>query len=366
MWIWQQPGWPELTYRSDALTSRLGTVNRRQGALVGRYDAAGGDATLDTLLRNILASSAIEGETLNVRSVRSSLARRLNRESDGFVTPTSEGLAELMMDVTTNVQVPLTLERLFQWHRWLFAGHAPLLDDGVRIGGLRGDEPMQVVSGRVDRPVAHFEAPPRERLEAELAAFLKWFERSRHDPALDPTVRAGLAHLRFVTLHPFDDGNGRLARAVSDLALAQSDPLGARLYTMSAAIFDDRHGYYRALERAQRGGTDVTSWLEWFLDTLRDALERADRGIEQELSKARFWRRHADLGLSDEQRRFLRRVLDRGDFEDGFGARHYKSIVDVSKATATRHLADLKEKGVIESLPGGGRSTRYQVVMPGA
>ena len=366
MWIWQRPEWPQLTYRPDALVSRLRAVNRLQGVLVGRSEAAGEHASLDTLLQNILSSSAIEGETLNVQSVRSSLARRLSQESDGHVTPASEGLAELMLDVTTNLQAPLTLERLFQWHRWLFAGHAPLLDDGVRIGSLRGEEPMRVVSGRVDRPVAHFEAPPREGLEGELEAFLGWFADSRHDPALDPSVRAGLAHFWFVTVHPLDDGNGRLARAVGDLALAQADPLGARLYTMSAAIFNDRDGYYRALEQAQRGCTDVTAWLEWFLDTLQSSLECANNAIGQELDKVRFWRRHVDLALSDEQTRFLERVLGRGDFEDGFSARHYKSIAGVSKATATRHLADLKEKGLIEPLPGGGRSSRYQIVIPDA
>jgi len=359
MWIWQRPDWPAFRWQSETLGPRLRAVTLLQGRLTGE-SMLSPDASLDTLLQSIITSSAIEGESLNVQSVRSSLARRLNIAGvTGRTTPASEGLANLMIDVTGNGG-PLGLDRLLQWHRWLFAGHAPVIDDGVTIGALRGDEPMQVISGPMNNPLVHFEAPPRTDLEAQLEQFILWFNESGEQD-MDPLLRAGLAHLWFVTLHPFDDGNGRLARAVGDLALAQTDPQTVRLYAISAAILDDRSGYYAILERTQREDLDITAWQCWFLDTLGHALETAHGRISNALDKARFWQLHGDKGLSREQGIVINRVFERGDFTDGFGARHYKSIAGVSKATATRHLADLVAKGCIEALPGGGRSTRYRI-----
>jgi Fic family protein len=320
-------------------------------------------AALDTLLQNIVTSSAIEGERLNVASVRSSLARRLGVDDPGgSFSPQSEGLAELMLDATLKPDLPLDAQRLFQWHRWLFPDPEISLTT-LRPGQWRGVEPMQVVSGRIDRPRVHFEAPPRERLEREVERFLEWFECSRHDPGLDPLVRAGLAHFWFVTLHPFEDGNGRIARAIADRALAQADRQGIRLYAMSAAILERRDDYYRCLEESQRGTLDMTGWLTWFLETLDTTLLNVLDQVERTLVKARFWQRFKAAGLLPEQIKVLNRLLDGGErgFEQGISASQYQKVAKVSKATATRHLAGLVEKGCLERLPAGGRSTRYQI-----
>ncbi|WP_425222241.1 Fic family protein [Pseudomonas sp.] len=366
-WLWQRPEWPAFTWQADALAAPLRACVQAQGTLLGmagavdRADELHGQ--LDTLLQNIITSSAIEGETLNVASVRSSLARRLGLEPDSKPSPRSEGAAELLLDATRNIDRPLTLERLFGWHRQLFPDETLPRYSAMHVGELRGDEPMQVVSGRLDRPRVHFEAPPRAGLEAQLERFVQWFADSRADSQLDPLLRAGIAHFWFVTLHPFDDGNGRLTRAITDLALAQADGQAIRLYAMSASILDDRSGYYRVLEASQKGGLDITEWLQWFLATLLDSLQQAIARIERLLAKARFWQRHRDVVFSPEQTKVLNRLLDGGErgFADDISASQYQAVAKVSKATATRHLADLLEKGCIEKLPGGGRSTRYRV-----
>jgi len=366
-WIWQQPDWPIFRWQAKALAPLLRSCQQLQGRLLGMAVAIAGDTQvegeLDTLLQNIITSSAIEGERLNVASVRSSLARRLGVAQDegAAITPRSEGLAELMLDATRHYGEPLTTRRLFDWHAWLFAQQDSLLVRPIRVGALRGDEPMQVVSGRIDRPTVHFEAPPRAGLEAQLDAFLAWFNRSRAETALDPLLRAGLAHFWFVTLHPFDDGNGRLTRAITDLALAQGEHQAIRFYTMSASILADRAGYYRVLETSQKATLDVTAWLQWFLVTLQHSLQDALQRIDRVLAKARFWQQHQ--GLLPEQVKVLNRLLDGGErgFEQGISAAKYQAVAKVSKATATRHLADLVARGCLERLPGGGRNTRYQV-----
>jgi Fic family protein len=233
----------------------------------------------------------------------------------------------------------------------------------VRVGEWRGDEPMQVVSGRLDRPTVHFEAPPREGLERQLETFVDWFNMD--SVTLDPLLRAGIAHLWFVTLHPFDDGNGRLTRALTDLALAQGDNQAVRFYAMSASILDNRAGYYTILEQTQKADMDVTPWLMWFLQTLLAAIAEAIRNIDRVLGKARFWQAHRALPLSNEQLKVINRLLDGGarGFEEGISAAQYQAVAKVSKATATRHLADLLEKGLLEQLPGGGRSTRYRIAL---
>ena len=367
VWIWQQPSWPDFYWQPAVIQPRLREAWRTLGILLGRAGTFSTDedpvVTLETLLQNIITSSAIEEERLNAASVRSSLARRLGVE-DGAptVSPRSESLADMMMDAIGSPSLTLTRERLFQWHRWLFPDAEASLTK-LEVGQWRGEEPMQVVSGRLDKPKVHFEAPPRSVLEEEMTAFLSWFEASRHDPALDPLLRAGIAHFWFVTLHPFEDGNGRLARAIADRALAQADRQSIRLYTMSAAILNARQDYYRILETSQRGTTDLSDWLVWFLDTLLQTLHAALAGIERTLTKTRFWQRFADAGLSPEQIKVLNRLLDGGErgFENGISAAQYQKVAKVSKATATRHLSDLLHKGCLEKLPGGGRSTRYQI-----
>lgn len=372
-WIWQQPDWPHFRWQAERLAPLLRECTHAQGRLLGMAGAAGGEfgthSQLDTLLQNIVTSSAIEGERLNAGSVRSSLARRLGLESadNSSVSARSEGLAELMLDATGHFQKPLTLERLLHWQRLLFAEHdADLLPRRIRVGTLRGNEPMQVVSGRLDRPTVHFEAPPRDVLAQQLSAFLDWFEASRSDAGLDPLLRAGIAHFWFVTLHPFDDGNGRLTRAITDLALAQAERQSIRFYAMSASILDDRQGYYRILETSQKATLEITAWLEWFLHTLLRSLQQALAGIDRVLAKSRFWQQHRALALSTEQVKVLNRLLEGGEkgFEGGISTAQYQAVTKVSKATATRHLGNLLDKGCLVRLPGGGRSTRYQINWP--
>ena len=379
-WIWQHPQWPQFGWNAEALAPLLRQVTLAQGALLGR--ARGAEAplqaefSLDALLRNIVNSSAIEGERLDVESVRSSLARRLGLHAAATVPPDArgEGLSRIMWDATANLAAPLSKARLLQWHRWLFAGDDGLLGRKIRVGAWRGPEPMQVVSGRVDRPVVHFEAPPREGLEARVADFLAWFNASRRETRLDPLLRAAVAHFWFVTLHPFDDGNGRIARALTDLALAQGERQSVRFYAMSAAILADRKGYYRQLESAQKIASigqvlDLTPWLHWFLATLRQAVDDALAQIDRVLGKSRFWLLHRQQSLGPEQIKVLNRLLDgdqpgRGGFSAGIGAAQYQAVTQVSKATATRHLADLVAKACLVKLPGGGRNTRYKILWP--
>ena len=373
-WIWQQPDWPDFNWQAERLAGLLRECVQAQGQLMGMAGsvshALGAQTELDALLQNIVTSSAIEGEQLNVGSVRSSLARRLGLELvDGSsVSPRSEGLAQLMLDATRRFAEPLTCARLLEWHRWLFPNQE---DDfnarAIHVGALRGDEPMQVVSGRIDRPTVHFEAPPRKGLEQQLEQFLDWFEASRNQVALDPLLRAGIAHFWFVTLHPFDDGNGRLTRTLTDLALAQGEAQAIRFYAMSASILDDRSGYYRILEASQKATLDITEWLDWFLHTLLRSLRQAIARIDSVLGKTRFWQAHRESELSVEQVKVLNRLLDGGDrgFEQGISAGQYQAVAKVSKATATRHLADLLDKGCLQRLSGGGRSTRYRINYPG-
>ena len=370
-WVWQQAQWPHFEWQAEIVMPLLRAVRLKQGVLLGKTGALNGEAdpqtALDTLLQNIITSSAIEGEQLNVESVRSSLAKRLGLAPDQpYPTSSrSEGLAEMMLDAVNNLDAQLTLERLLQWYRWLFPNDVFSVQR-VRVGQLRGDEPMQVVSGRIDKPTVHFEAPPRGVLEAELAAFIDWFNHSRNDATLDPLLRAAICHFWLVTLHPFDDGNGRITRALTDMALAQAESQSIRLYAMSAAILERRNDYYRILEHSQRGSVDITTWLEWFLHTLDATLQTSLDSIERTLTKTRFWQRYHDAGLTVEQIKVLNRLLEGGEksFEQGISASQYQKVAKVSKATATRHLAELQAKGCIEKLPGGGRSTRYQVKYP--
>ncbi len=386
-WIWQAPNWPRFTWQADALAPLLRQVTLAQGALLGRAQGSEPELrtsfTLDALLQNIINSSAIEGESLNVGSVRSSIARRLGA-AEGYEAPPdarSEGLAQIMWEATSALDEPLTEARLLQWHAWLFAGeladNSGFLGRKIRVGGWRGPDAMQVVSGRIDRPTVHFEAPPREGLEERIAEFLAWFNASRADATLDPLLRAAIAHFWFVTLHPFDDGNGRLTRALTDLALAQGERQSIRFYAMSVAILAERKAYYAQLEAAQKmqasaDPLDLTPWLSWFLHTLLAAMNTASAQIDRVLAKSRFWREPRAQGLSTEQTKVLNRLLDgdqthtggRGGFEQGINAGQYQAVAKVSKATATRHLADLVARGCLVKLPGGGRSTRYQILWP--
>lgn len=367
MYIWEKGNWPHFEWDEAALRPKLDAVRLLQGRLLGRTEAAPEHADLevemDALIQNAIRTSEIEGEHLDVGSVRSSVARQLGLEHAGISgkpTPESDSLVKLLLEATHEPGVPLSTEQLCQWQSMLFPeGSGPLAKNNV--GELRGEQPMQVVSGRLDRPKVHFEAPPRDRLETELQAFIDWF--NRHPAGIDPLLRAGIAHLWLITLHPFDDGNGRVTRAVTDRALAQAEQQSVRFYSLSAAIMARRNAYYDHLEQTQSGDMDITRWLAWFLDTLEEALQQALLRVDRVLAKAKFWQQHATTVLNERQIKVLNRLLDTAgeEFEQGINARKYQSLTKVSKPTATRDLAELVEKGCLSRLPGGGRSTRYSV-----
>lgn len=365
-WIWQANNWTNFTWKDEIILPKTRKIHQKIGILLGQsqHDLAKEQFTLDTLLANLVASSAIENETLNVYSLRSSLARRLgvSLEQPYPSSDRSEGLANIMLDALNNVKQALTVERLMQWHQWLF-NDPDWTMQRLRVGQLRGSEPMQVVSGRLDYPTVHFEAPPREGLENLLSSFINWFNDSLTDSLLDPLLRAGITHLWFITLHPFDDGNGRITRALTDLALAQMDEQSIRLYAISPSILNKRKSYYEILEQTQKSNSDITNWLIWFLDTLNDSLDTTLKQIQRTLLKSQFWQRFSNLDLHEGQRKVLNRLLDGGEngFEHGISASQYQKVAKVSKATATRHLTDLLEKECIIKLDGGGRNTRYQI-----
>jgi Fic family protein len=374
-WIWQSPSWTDFQWQDELVLPRLRDIRVKLGLLLGKSSLTASNTSdcaeksLDNILANIIASSAIENEQLNVESVRSSLAKHLGLSSEQSypTSDRSEGLAVMMLDALQNQQAPLTTTRLFQWHEWLFP--PPKEDEWssqtLIVGKLRGDEPMQVVSGRLDRQTVHFEAPPRSQLEQELEKFIEWFNQSIQQQDFDPLLRAAITHFWFVTLHPFDDGNGRITRALTDMALARADSQSIRLYAMSVAILDNRESYYQVLEQSQSfdSAKDLTPWLLWFFDTLDESLNNAINTIDRTLIKTQYWQQHHDSGLSAEQVKVLNRLLDGGSkgFVEGINASQYQKVAKVSKATATRHLSYLLEKGCIEKLAGGGRSTRYRI-----
>jgi Fic family protein len=365
-WIWKQPNWTSFTWKDEKILPLTRHIHQKIGILLGQsqHNPEKESLTLDNLIANLVSSSAIENETLNVYSLRSSLARHLGVSLDQPYPSSerSDGLANIMLDALNNFEQDLSVERLFQWHQWLF-NETDWTMQRIRIGQLRGHEPMQVVSGRMDYPTVHFEAPPRDALEQRLDEFIQWFNTSRNNTLLDPLIRAGITHLWFVTLHPFDDGNGRITRTLTDLALAQMDQQSIRLYAMSPVILNKRKSYYEILEATQKSDSDITDWLLWFLQALNESLEQTLKRIERTLRKSTFWQVFSEVDLHEGQRKVLNRLLDGGEngFEHGISASQYQKVAKVSRATATRHLTDLLEKGCIIKLEGGGRNTRYQI-----
>ena len=365
-WVWKQPNWTSFTWKDESILPLTRHIHQKIGILLGQsqHNPEKEYLTLDNLIANLVSSSAIENETLNVYSLRSSLAKRLgvSLEQPYPSSERSDGLANIMLDALNNFEQDLSVERLLQWHQWLF-NETDWTIQRIRIGQLRGYEPMQVVSGRRDHPTVHFEAPPRDGLEQRVDEFIQWFNTSRTDTLLDPLIRAGITHLWFVTLHPFDDGNGRITRTLTDLALAQMDQESIRLYAMSPIILNKRKGYYEILESTQKGDADITAWLLWFLQALDESLEQTLQRIERTLLKSTFWQTFSEVDVHEGQRKVLNRLLDGGEngFEHGISASQYQKVAKVSRATATRHLTDLLEKGCIEKLEGGGKNTRYQI-----
>lgn len=369
LWIWQDPAWPGLTWRPDALTPLLGRARLAQGKVLGAARLLDVQLTLEAvsaiLVEDGVTTSAIEGERLDVDAVRSSVARHLGLPTAGMPAPPRavDGLIEVLLDATRHYAAPLTRSRLCGWQAALFpTGYSGL--HPIRTGALRGNEPMQVVSGGVGRERVHFTAPPRAGLEEELDRFLAWFNRT--PPGFDGLVRAGLAHLWFVTLHPFEDGNGRLARAITDMALSQDERQPMRLFSLSAQILRERKSYYDILEHTQRGGMDVTAWLLWFLAQVEAAATAAETTVANTLAKARFWLRHQGTDLNARQRKVLNRLLDAGvsGFEGGMTTSKYMSLTKTSRATAFRELSDLVAKACIAPTGKGGRSSGYGIVWP--
>lgn len=365
-WIWQDANWPQFHWDQAALSPALAQARLAQGKILGATQLLDPGLCLEaiaaTLVEDGITTSAIEGESLHLAAVRSSVARHLGLPSAGMPAASRavDGLIEVLLDATQNYTVALTTPRLCGWQAALFpTGYSSL--NSIRTGNLRGDEPMQVISGRIGREQVHFIAPPRAVLEQELDQFLAWFNTIPSD--LDGLVRAGLAHLWFVTLHPFEDGNGRLARAITDLALSQDERQPMRFFSLSAQILRERDSYYAILESTQRGQMEVTAWLNWFLQQVQAAASAAEKTVASTLAKARFWLRHQASDLNERQRKAINRLLDAGPdgFEGGINTRKYMSLGKTSRATAYRELSELVEKGCLTASGKGGRSSAYMI-----
>jgi len=365
-YIWQADDWPNWRYDLAALAQSLADVSRAQGLLMGRLADVGmvlrDQASLSALTEDVIKTSEIEGEQLSVESVRSSIARRLGVDI-GALAPVDrhvEGVVEMVLDATANCNAPVTRDRLFGWHAALFpTGYSGLVR--INVGAWRDDAtgPMQVVSGPLGRQRMHFEAPPAERLESETGRFLAWANSASNEP---PLIKAGLAHLWFVTLHPFDDGNGRIARAVGDLFLARADGSPQRFYSLSAQIQRERKAYYDILEHTQKQSLDVTDWLAWFLATLHRAVEQAQHTLDAVLVKTRLWQRWAAPGsapLNERQVKLVNRLLD--GFEGKLTSSKWAAIAKCSPDTALRDITELLARGILRKSDAGGRSTSYEL-----
>ncbi|MCB1228010.1 MAG: Fic family protein [Verrucomicrobiales bacterium] len=364
-YIHELADWPKLTWDAGKLSTLLADVRHRQGRLLGRMEGLGyrlrSEAKLSTLTADVVKSSAIEGEKLDAEEVRSSIARRLGLEHAGAAEASRdvEGIVEMMLNATQNYAKPLTNERLFGWHAALFpTGRSGM--HKITVGAWRPVEvgAMQVVSGPIGREKGHFEAPSADRLDHEMNLFLEWLEAAN---GVDPVVKAGVAHFWFVNIHPFEDGNGRIGRAIADLELARADGTAERFYSMSSQIETERKEYYLQLERGQRNGLDVTVWLEWFLGCLGRAITQADETLSGVLQKARLWENVNQQPVNDRQRKVINRLLDR--FEGKLTSSKYAKLVKCSEDTALRDIRSLVERGVLIKNEAGGRSTSYMLAL---
>lgn len=362
-YIYENIKWPEFEWDSSRILELLGTVRNKQGILKGKMSSIGRDLQNEALLENfsedIVKSSEIEGEKLDPEQVRSSLAKHLGIDYSGTAIPDRniEGVVEMMLDATRNFSEPLTKERLFGWHSALFpTGRSGMIR--ITTGAWRKDEkgPMQVVSGPVGREKIHFQAPPAEKLHEEMKLFLKWVNSKEKT---DEVIRSGIAHLWFVTLHPFDDGNGRIARAVTDMILTRSDRTPDRYYSMSAQISRQRKGYYDILERTQKGGPDITGWLEWFLLCLNKALDATEQTLSTVLFKYNFWKDNNRLMINQRQKKMLNIILN--GMKGKLTTKKWAKITKCSDDTALRDINYLIERGILIKDPAGGRSTSYSL-----
>jgi Fic family protein len=365
VYIYQRRDWPVFTWQQDTIGSKLASVRHRQGRLLGRMEGVGfflqAEVNLHNLSLDVLRSSEIEGEILNPDQVRSSIARKLGMDIAGLSTVDRhvEGIVQMMLDATQNNTAPLTDKRLFGWHAALFpTGHSGM--QKISAGHYRvnrNEDPMQVVSGPMGRETVHFQAPDADRVPAGTANFLSWFNAEND---LDSVIKAAVAHLWFVTLHPFDDGNGRMARAITDLQLSRSDQSAQRFYSMSSQIGKERNEYYNVLESTQKGSLDITDWLDWFLDCLDRAISHSDENRSLVLKKSQFWTRHTATGLNERQMKMLNRLLD--GFEGNLTSSKWAKITKSSQDTAIRDINDLVQQGILKKESAGGRSTHYHLI----
>jgi Fic family protein len=362
-YIYERPDWPHFTWDQGALAQQLAAVRNRQGRLTGHMEALGfslrAEANVEALTEEIVTSSEIEGEILDRAQVRSSIARRLGVDI-GALTPADrnvEGLVEMMLDATGNYGEPLTSERLFGWQAALFpTGRSGMTK--ITVGAWRNDRsgPMQIVSGPIGHEYVHYQAPGAAVLPGEMKTFIDWFN-AKSD--IDPVLKAGVAHLWFVTIHPFDDGNGRIARAIADMALARSENSAQRFYSVSAQIRQERNAYYDILETTQKGDLDISGWLQWFLGCLGRAFDRAEAILAAVLKKESFWKQHAGESFNDRQRAMLNRLLD--GFVGNLTSSKWAQLAKCSQDTALRDIDDLVGRGVLIRAAAGGRSTSYSL-----
>lgn len=364
MWIYQHPNWPNFTWDKSILDSKLAAVRYRQGRLLGRMEGLGfalkREASLNTLTNDVVKSSAIEGEKLNSEEVRSSIARRLGMDRAGLIRVNRdvEGVVEMMLNATGQFTKPLTKERLFAWHAALFptgrSGMAKITVGNWRTGATG---PMQVISGPIGKETVHFKAPNAQHLEKEMQAFLWWFN---DNDDMDPVMKAGIAHFWFVTIHPFDDGNGRIARAIGDMALAFADGTGERFYSLSSQIESERQHYYDQLEKQQRATPEISDWLLWFLDCLSRAIANAEVTLAATLYKAKLWDAINQQPVNPRQQQVINRMLEE-DFQGFIHTSKYAKLTKCSNDTALRDIQQLVERGILIQNPGGGRSTSYRL-----
>lgn len=364
MWIHKHRSWPNFVWDVEAIAPKLADVRYAQGRLLGRMESLGfelkREASLNTLTSDVVKSSAIEGEKLNPDEVRSSIARRLGIDIAGIGSASRdvEGIVEMMLDATRQFSEPLTSKRLFDWHAALFpTGRSGM--HKITVGNWRTLKagPMRVVSGSPGKEKVHFEAPSADRLEREMRVFLKWFENGK---AIDPIIKAGIGHFWFVTIHPFEDGNGRIARAIGDMALARADCSRDRFYSLSSQIEAERRDYYRQLERQQRATPDITGWLLWFINCLGRAISNAETTLGNVLYKARLWDTINQNPVNERQRLIINRMLEE-DFRGFMNTSKYAKLAKCSNDTALRDIQELKKRGLFIQNSGGGRSTSYRL-----
>jgi Fic family protein len=365
MYIHLLKSWPEFTWNAEAILPGLLNVRHRQGRILGQMQAVGfkirEDTMLDALTLDITKSSEIEGEQLKVSEVRSSIARRLGIDMAGAIPAGRhvEGVVEMMLNATQRFEDTLTDERLFGWHASLFpTGRSGMHKITTGDWRLPESDPMQVVSGAMGRERVHFEAPGAERLPAEMTRFVDWFNRP---PDTDPVIKAAIAHLWFVTVHPFDDGNGRIARALTDMLLARADRSPQRFYSMSAQILQEKEDYYSLLESTQKGGLDITSWLQWFLDCLYSAMDRTEKILSGIFDRRRFFEMHRNVELNARQQKMIAVLLD--GFFGKLTSSKWAKMTNSSPDTALRDISYLVDKGILTREPDGGRSTHYALIV---